>query len=531
MGPHFVSLTAPLRQHITLGSSSIMARYDLLDEGTDAVADLREKVKSLQTQLATAERRDSGFGRHDSLSDPTCRTDAADDTEDPARAWTQLTNATAIPEVRKCSFAQFKNHFSVEDSRYAVDVLVIKGSSSSHIQEMQEERKLRARRSDQGDALPNSRPPKNKAKISTEQLAEIQSQSIQTRIQRIRLQAPALLKMLADIQEEPWSPRPQTFFRPFSALIYFLPQMKEVLSELEGRWGSDLPESDPQEHSVDNSPAALAILRCYVDFMEKEIMPEYHQFDCLGANDSAEVRFTDLHYLFRVGGLIYRQLPSDTPGQVNFGIGERLWRVYGVRTCDTQYQMTPSDHRKYDVQERGEEDGAFVVRAFYLEYTGEEYCTVNKSFSIQPYPGTRKISALPVFPVRFAKDHEKLLDVGFEVGDKTLRYVDTKHGCYNAWTVMKTPKGDPVNDVDGVPLKHPEHINSEIMIDFSEAFRACPAWRPRRTILKARPVEQITESDDFPILWWSGPDRAKLLAETSEVVCVRTGAGMLSPCS
>jgi hypothetical protein len=60
------------------------------------------------------------------------------------------------------------------------------------------------------------------------------------------------------------------------------------------------------------------------------------------------------------------------------------------------------------------------------------------------------------------------------------------------------------------------------------ARKACPTWRPKRTILKQRQVEQsITEYDDFTIKWWSGPDRALLVAETSEAVSVRTGVGML----
>jgi hypothetical protein len=462
---------------------------------------------------------------------------------------TQLTNATVIPKVRKCNLAQFKNRFTEEDGRYAVDALVFTGSQSDLMQQYHDEKKLRLHRTEHGNTS-NARSTRLRANMHAPRstggaLGNLPSQNIC--IQRIRLQAPALLKILADIQGELWSPRPLTFIRPFSALIYFQSRMKEALRDLESRFlqegatpaatrghtpnptdaGSSPRTGD--EHSVDNSPAALAILRCYVDFIDREIMPLYTQFDRLGVNDNAQVRFSDLHYLFRTGELIYRQLTSDNPGQIHFrigDIGERLWRVYGLRSCDAQYQIAPSDHRKYDVQDRGEELEAFVVRAFYLEYTGEEFCTVTKSFSILPYSGLRKVTALPIFPVRFIEGHKDLLASGIEIGDKVIHYLDAKLGSYNAWTIMKTPKGDPVHDPDGVELKHPEHINSEIMIDFAEAFQACPAWRPKRTVLKPRPAEEITESDPCPILWWSGPDRAKLIAETSEVVSVRAGVGM-----
>jgi len=520
---------------------STMGPHEAFSENDEAISDLRKHIRHLEAQIA--EPRATVHIRHDSLSDPASRSiEVVDEAEEQARLRTQTTNANTIPKIRKCNFVEFKNRFTEEDGRYAVDVLV---SGALSGQEIHEEQKFRERRSEYEN--PTSRSARlraNAVRTAYQANAEAlrKAQSHDTWIQRIRLQAPALLKIMANIQGGSWSARPQTFFRPFSTLIYFQPRMKEALKDLENRWGSlsiqegGTPSTtrghtpnpvtsqlEAEEEPIDNSPAALNILRRYVEFMDKDIMPLYTQFDNLSAADNVQVRFSDLHYLFRAGGLLYRPLLSETTGQRDFRIGERIWRAYGIRSCDAQYQITPSDHRKYDVQDRGEEDGAFVVRAFYLEYTGEEFCTVTKSFSILPFTGLRKVTSLSVYPVRFAQDHEELLEIGVGVGEKVLHYIDTKQGSYNAWTVMKTPKGDPVWDVDGVMLKHPEHINSEIMIDYAEAFQACPTWRPKRSILKPRPVEQFTESDDFPILWYSGPDRAKILAETSEVIRVRTG--------
>ncbi|KAK0639604.1 hypothetical protein B0T16DRAFT_383304 [Cercophora newfieldiana] len=523
-----------------MGSRQVFAHDD------EVISDFRDQIKSLESKIAEARGQSCGgaHARHDSLSDPASRIEVAEEAEEQARLLTHPTNANTIPKVRKCNFVEFKNHFTEEDGRYAVDVLV---SGRSTEQEIHGEQRFRERRSEYEN--PTTRSARMRANAvraayrdTTEALRK--AQAGHSWIQRIRLQAPALLKTMSNIQKQSWSLRPRTFFRPFTTLIYFQPQMKEALAELESRWGmlsvhhegatpATTREHTPspfathvEEEPAENSRAAVAILRCYVEFIDREIMSEYTRFDKLGVDDDAGVRFSDLHFLFRTGELIYRPLESEIPGQRDFRIGERVWRVYGIRSCDIQYQITPSDHRKYDVQDRGEEDGAFVVRAYYIEYTGEEFCTVTKSFSIPPFTGIRKVTSLPVHPMRFARDHEELLDIGVQIGDKMLHYLDTKQGSYNAWTVMKTPKGDPVWDVDGVIMKHPEHINSEIMIDFAEAFQACPTWRPKRTILKPRPVEQIVESDDFPILWYSGPDRAKVLAETSEVVPVRTGVNM-----
>jgi hypothetical protein len=449
-----------------------MARQEGLLERGEAISELKGNLEA-------------NHSRHSSLADSATRSEAAEEVE-------RLTNSNTIPKVRKCNVVEFKNRFNKDEGRYAVDVLLT--GARCH-QELHDEQQLRERHP--GDVYPISRAAKRRANalnLAKQANADIlrNTPAHDTWIQRIRLQAPALLKILANIQGEAYEPRPQTYFRPFSTLIYFQPKMKAALRDLESSWGSSheagdaTPANTTRGHTpnpmatypdegepIDNSFAALAILRCYVDFVDKEVMPLYTQFDRFGVDDGAKVRFSDLYYLFRTGELIYRDLWSEIPGQRDFRIGERLWRTYGIRQCDTRCQIVPSDHRKYDVQDRGEEDGAFVVRAYYLEYTGEEFCVVTKSFSIQPYLGLRDVTSLPIFPVRFGKDYEQLLEEGVHVGNKLLRFLDVKHGAYNALTVMKTPKGDPVWDADGVVLKKPEHINSEVMIDFSEAFQVC----------------------------------------------------------
>lgn len=325
--------------------------------------------------------------------------------------------------------------------------------------------------------------------------------------------------------------------------------MKRVLRDLESRWGHHLdgvatPASsitnahtpaptdgrvEDSEGPVDNCPEALAAMRCYVKFVDENIIPEYTHWDGLKASDDPKVRFSDLHYLFRTGEPIYRPYGTDTSGNGDprdwKRTGKCLWRYYGLRSRDVDYRVCHSDHHKYDVHhDFGEQDVSFIVKAFYLEYTGEEFCTVATKFAIQPFKGLRRIRSLPVYPLRFGPtDLDKYLADAAELGDRTLEYIDIKHVSYDSWTVTRTPKGDATCDANGVEMKHPVYINSDVMVDFNEAFQACPHWKPKRSILKPELVKQLAESDDFSILWWSGPDRAKLKAESVEVVPVRTG--------
>lgn len=162
--------------------------------------------------------------------------------------------------------------------------------------------------------------------------------------------------------------------RPFKPLVYFQPQMKEILATLEEKWSdienvediqseilitgprdtgvtatmlpmstqienetstSDIDDDDDDQqslHSVDSNAEdqellmdgvdALRDMRCYVDFVDNEVMPLYTQYDGTSAR---KVRFEDLWALFRVGDVVYVPAGGDDSGRYH-----ELWRVYRV---------------------------------------------------------------------------------------------------------------------------------------------------------------------------------------------------------
>lgn len=163
------------------------------------------------------------------------------------------------------------------------------------------------------------------------------------------------------------------------------------------------------------------------------------------------------------------------------------------------------------------------VQAYHIDFNGDEFCVVPQTFRIAPFEGLRAISTLPFFPIRFKQDHEIFLKDCEELGDSVLQYLGSKHAFYDDWTVMRTPQGAFITDANGNVIKHPEYINSEVMVDFQEAFQTCPAWQPQRTVLRSEFINKIQIYDDFPIRWQSGPDRAKVVRETREIIPYRTG--------
>jgi hypothetical protein len=511
----------------------------LNSEDTAEMADLKDEIKRLETRLMGFENR--GHGKADSMNEVPGFTEV-DETSSGAHGTDidHLTNLNFIPEVQKCNFTKFKNRFSEDDARYAVDVLV---SGALFEQEYLEEQALRDRLFEHGITNPRAGKRKTEALVketdrSNDALRS--DQSDRTWIRRIRLQAPALLQILAKVQGETWSFRPRTYDRPFCTLLEFHPQVKQALAELEEKWAIQsegnhtdnrgmTPQDDGHERGeedlLDDSHATLAILQSYVKFIDEEIIPESHKFDNLDYSSDEKIIFSDLCYLFKPGEYIYRQLEGEQGREGHdHRMGERIWRVFFVNDAIRNYNLTPPDHRKYSSHEPSEDDSIyFTVHAYHIDYTGDEFCLVTHIFKVSPYEGWKPINALPIYPMRFNPSHEAYLDASLKIGDQVLQFIESKHAFYNAWTIMRTPQGGFATDASGVTVKHPEYINSEVMVDFAEAFQASPSWRPKRSVLKTEFTNKIVISDDFTIRWWSGRDRKKLLRETREIIPYRTG--------
>ncbi|EFX03991.1 aaa family ATPase [Grosmannia clavigera kw1407] len=520
---------------------------------------LMERIKALEARLEEYERPSGpDFSPAEALvrRNSAGRTDISDIVQDKVVRLTLPTAANTIPKVRECNFLEFKNRFvDGFHGHYAVDALV---SGRLLEEEILEEQRFRERRT--AARKETSRDEKKGTAIlkaeNQQNVDAFQNAQTEKWIRNVRLQSPALLMIMSKTQGEPWSNRPRTYERPFTSLFYFHNKMKEALAELEDHWAHCLdtdsspdmdasPDMDSSPdttivkapdntqdagsdsdagEAIDDCPAALAVMRAYVRFVEKRLMPDYNHFVDLDFSSNAQVRFTDLWYLFRTGEFIYRPLEGGLARQQYFQTGKRIWKTYRIEPCAVQYRPTPSDHGGYETDD--EDSADFIIRAYYLEYTGEEFCPAVTSFRIIPYENSVPVSSLPVFPIRFLPNWQSVLGDSQEDGNKALHYIETKHASYSGWSVIRTPAGDEMTDASGEKLNRAEHINGDVMVDFSEAFQACPHWKPTRKVLRPEKAVPKIVSDEFPIIWWANKNRIRPLAEITEIVPLVTGVHM-----
>lgn len=408
----------------------------------------------------------------------------------------------SIPEARKLSFARYINRYSDNDGRYAIDVLVGGLSLDSDISREETDRR---------ELNTHFRKYRDRRKAHTSSgSADSTSHSETEWIHQIRIQSPNILSVLSRAIGEAWPIAPRTFSRPFKLLIYHHQRMKEVYSNMELRWAddeSDVGSSSPISDTGSAIPRryvdtpmvarwdAYQDMKCYITFMENDILPLYHQFECLDVqhSESTMVHFDDLWYLFRVNELIF----------VNFGAGNVLdtatdgrqivWRVYGIKGPDPPTRSISRDAGESDI---------FSIYCYYVDFSGDELCLVNHIFKLKRFVKKININQLDVYPVRFMDESTTLQELE-QRGRHFVESVRCRHGIYNGRSLTVGPNGEDLPDADGRKAYNAEVLDSHVIVDFEEAIYRCPNWKPQRFI--PNPVDLGTTATEnvFPLLQWT----------------------------
>ncbi|TRX98877.1 hypothetical protein FHL15_000219 [Xylaria flabelliformis] len=408
------------------------------------------------------------------------------------------------------------------------------------------------------------------------------SQANDTEIHRVRIQSQPVLghltSLLNDMEQRS---TPRTFLRPFKSLVYFQPKMKEILATLEEKWADvedleetssekpgnttpdevefveavDEKESTSEEQSKDSddedadddddvasivsvdsnaedldgimdSVEALRDMRCYVKFIDDEIMPLHNQYD---GTTAERIKFDELWSLFRVGDLICMPAGGETAGRYH-----EIWRIYRVELPKPE-AVYPSYGWEFfmdEVEQHKKE--TFNIFAYYVDHDGNNLGAVRHTFQIGMFPGERLIESLEVFPIRYRHDHQQLLATLKDQGRQFQKLLTDRHQSYNAWTLTRNPpfdSDDPedeiLRDSKGEDMRHPEFVESDVIVDMAEAYQKNPDWRPRFHRLTPNKTGHCDSGDDdMKIQHWLDGGRQSLAYGQMELVQTADGVEM-----
>lgn len=468
-----------------------------------------------------------------------------------------------IPEVRKVNFENFKNRFQGENEPdYAIDVLMAGPGLQGQIRReraiRRSEETARVRKSfyslyDAGTDRRKKIDPLDKVK--REKRNELLSTD--TEIQRVRVQSQPVLGHLTSLLNDTESrSTPRTFMRPFKALVYFQPKMKDILATLEEKW-ADYEELDEHSDAADtaasedaeviveidskndtdaetksdaegdeddkddveslasvdsnvdedfdslmDSPEALRDMRCYVKFIDEEIMPLYQRFE---GSTAEKVKFDDLWSLFRVGDLVYMPAAVEAGGRYH-----EVWRIYKIQAPQPETSYPKNGWGFFDEFDDIDDQNKFKISAYYVDYDGTAFGAVKTKFEIEGFAGERSIDSLPCYPMRYQPGHEELISGLKGQGRQFLHYLEDRHQQHNAWTLTRNPpshRNEPDQEIlDNEyyeKMRHPEFVESDVIVDMTEAYQKMPNWRPDFHQLAVNKAVRCEIADDeIPIQKW-----------------------------
>jgi hypothetical protein len=268
------------------------------------------------------------------------------------------------------------------------------------------------------------------------------------------------------------------------------------------------------------------MIKCYMEFARNRLLKPYHMFDNLSHTHQPKVRYDDLWSLYRSGELVVEREVSSrldknsdrsVPGKSG---GPKLFRIFYISSETLEWKLTNLESETGEIHryKRSEPD-PINIQAYYIDFDGTSYAGVDCAWEMSRFQGEKEVTKLKIYLVRFHKDGEKLLKHFRQRGQRFTELLKQKHLCveHNGWTLNHNPVGDHITGVDG-NKESVEYIDSDVIIDFQEAYQAQPSWKPGFSSFIKITGEPCTEYDEFAVIEWSGPDRATAKNKFKELV-------------
>ncbi|KAI3397116.1 hypothetical protein diail_11177 [Diaporthe ilicicola] len=290
-------------------------------------------------------------------------------------------------------------------------------------------------------------------------------------------------------------------------------------------------------------------MKCYIDFVKTHLLPVYTMFDEVDASKPTKVRFHDLWSVFRSGELVVLR-PRDksdkdksdidrdeskldgneqgTKGAHTATAEPILGRVFWIK--DGEHDWEVDDLAEIGTGGRLRRDrGAdtidlltTTVGFYYIDHDGDEYGSVYNYLTVNQYNGEKDVTSLPVYPLRFSKDQERILRDLRARGEKFQKIMSRStlsNLSYQGWTLTRTPLGESIEEEEeGVSYRSPLYIDSDVIVDFREAYQSRPWWKPPFITLERHTVTPQSSDDRFPITRWASKDRKEVIRKDNEVV-------------
>jgi hypothetical protein len=387
-----------------------------------------------------------------------------------------------VSDVRECNFEQFQSRRAGNSHKlYCVDVLIAGDELENDIRDFRETvSKIQSGKVE-------SWKPVHVSDLKDESSPEGAGKKW---IRRIRINSQAVLAVIRDLCPHAfgYGIGPVVFCRPFQLLVTLHLRMEEQLDNMRRLAHADT--------------TAVAELACFVDFMEDRVMPDSRRYRNSSSSLSPTIRYEDLWYLYPPGDLVY--VPRNVSGQDELRSTPGSPQI--VRIIQTH--LTPTSPNRVPIGISLDQNESWSFLGHFIEYDGRSFAPVHYvSDPFPPFHGETKVTELPAYPVSYLEDDEIMRQAIYN-GRRYMEVIAERHGFYSGWTRPITPNGQRVTENSlGNRTASPEHIESDVLVDFEETFNAIPDWRPvfYQGVAEDEGSSNDTfkfEKSDLPVLEW-----------------------------
>lgn len=245
------------------------------------------------------------------------------------------------------------------------------------------------------------------------------------------------------------------FLRPFKLLVENEEQIHQSLLDLRSNLGKDQPQTNKlaggsrhkQEGTMINEDIQKD-LNLLVEFLDQDLKPTFDLRRHLADSTATDIEFADLWHLFR-RGMIVISPSNETQAYrvINFTGGRELLRASMVHEMD----RTRPGHN------------GFIIDCLALAYNGLDFVPKLHKFTIMRYSGSRSISSLPIFPLKF---HENSQSLRLIMHSRARRFMEVTAPPFSHHMMTGKTVDEASHDVDG-----------RVIIDMATAINTIPKWK------------------------------------------------------
>jgi hypothetical protein len=298
--------------------------------------------------------------------------------------------------------------------------------------------------------------------------------------------------------------------RPYRALVHYDKELRAKHRELGEKILSNSKEKTEDDKVVENGDeeqetsetkdaaegeskdehastlTAYQHLGCLIQFMDLVIQAKINYLSQPGLRTIA---FKHIWYLFK---------PGDTV------VGQGQQQVYRVMNITSTGHLVTPPWRSWNKDENSPVEN-ITLHCVYIDFDGKQLGPVTQTFTIEKFDGEKVITALEVYPIRFA--HHARSENKLEAGEKGYRHKLVERG--KVFVDVAHIKHMHYN---GFALETRDEVDSQVMIDFAEAFAVKDAetaaanamnesaqvnsWQPKVESIIGRDLGQSASSDD-----------------------------------